>query len=232
MSPLALVQSAPVAAPVVRPFTVLEHEQRSPAWVQARLGRLTGSRAADMIATTRKGEPAAARRDLRLQLALERITGQPQDDVYVSQEMRRAMALEPFAIAAYEARTGCFVQRTGFLSHDRLPVGCSLDGHVGDFTGIVEVKCPKSTTHLSYLEAGVLPREYAEQVVHNLWVSGAAWCDFLSYDDRFPPHLQTFLVRHYRDEPQIALYMQAVAAFLDEVGDTVEAVLGLQPEAA
>jgi hypothetical protein len=153
MSPLALVSSGPV----VRPFTVLDAEQRSPAWLEARLGRLTGSRAADMLATTKKGEPAAAYRDLRIQLALERLTGQPQEDVYVSQRDASSVALEPQAIAAYEALTGCFVQRSGFLAHTTLPVGCSLDGHVGDFAGIVEVKCPKSTTHLSYLEGGTVP---------------------------------------------------------------------------
>lgn len=218
--------------PIVRPFTVLDAAQRSPAWVQARLGRLTGSRAADMIATTKKGEPAAARRDLCLQLALERITGQPQEDAYVSREMARAVALEPVAVAAYEARTGCFVQRTGFLAHQTLAVGCSLDGHVGDFTGILEVKCPKATTHLGYLQAGTVPPEYLPQIVHNLWVTGAAWCDFLSFDDRFPPHLQTSLVRYLRHEPEIALYTLAVAAFLSEVGDLVEMVHALHPEAA
>lgn len=225
---LALVQTA-IAE---HPFTVIDAEQRSPAWFQARLGRLTGSRAADVIATTKKGEQTAARRDLRLQLALERITGQSQDDTYVSQEMRRAIALEPQAVAAYEARTGCFVERTGFLSHDTIAAGCSLDGHVGDFTGILEVKCPKSATHLAYLEAGTVPPEYLPQIVHNLWVTGAAWCDFLSFDDRFPPHLQTLLVRYPRYEPEIALYTLSVAAFLDEVGDTVASVLALQPEAA
>lgn len=217
---------------VAHPFTVIDAAQRSPAWFQARLGRLTGSRAAALTALTQKKEPAAAYRDLRVQLALERLTGQVQEDTWVSQEMRRAMALEPRAIAAYEALTGCFVQRSGFLSHNTLAVGCSLDGHVGDFAGIVEVKCPKSTTHLSYLQEGVLPREYAPQVIHNVWVSGAAWCDFVSYDDRFPPHLQTFVVRYQRDEAQIALYMQTVAAFLSDVGDTVAAVEALHPEAA
>jgi putative phage-type endonuclease len=217
---------------VIRPFTVIAAEQRSPAWFQARLGRLTGSRAAAMIAMTQKGEHTAARRDLRLQLALERITGQVQEDTWVSAEMRRAVMLEPRAVAAYEAVTGCFVQRSGFLSHNTLPVGCSLDGHVGDYAGILEVKCPKSTTHLTYLQAGTVPPEYLPQIVHNLWVSGAAWCDFLSYDDRFPDHLQTYLVRYPRHEPEIALYAENVTVFLAEVAATVDAVHTLQPEAA
>lgn len=220
------------SGPVVHPFTVHDAPQRSPAWFDARLGRLTGSRAGDMLATTKKGEPSASRRDLRTQLVLERLTGAGQEDAYVSAEMRRAVVTEPRAIAAYEALTGAVAQPSGFLAHDTLPVGCSLDGHIGDFVGILEVKCPKAATHLAALQAGTIPEEYLPQIVHNLWISGAAWCDFLSFDDRFPPHLQTVLVRYDRHEEEIALYMRAVAAFLDEVGDELAAVQALRPVAA
>jgi len=225
---LTLVPTEPVA----HPFTIVDATQRSVAWFEARLGRLTGSRAADMLAMTKAGEHTARRKDLRTQLVLERLTGQVQEDRWVSQEMRRAITMEPRAIEAYETLTGRFAQRSGFLAHDTLAVGCSLDGHLGDFTGIVEVKCPKSATHLEYLTSGTIPAEYFPQIVHNLWVSGAAWCDFLSFDDRFPPHLQTMLVRYPRHEPEIALYTLAVAAFLSEVGDELAAVQQLRPEAA
>lgn len=225
---LTLVPSAPVA----HPFTVVDVPQRSPAWFQARLGRLTGSRAADMIATTKKGAHTARRADLCTQLVLERLTGQVQEDGWISPEMRRAVCLEPRAFAAYEALTGRVAQRSGFLAHTTLPVGCSLDGHVGDFTGILEVKCPKAATHLAYLTSGTVPPEYLPQIVHNLWITGAAWCDFLSFDDRFPPPLQTMLVRYARNEEEIALYTLAVAAFLSEVGDAYAAVARLRPEAA
>jgi hypothetical protein len=218
---------------LTHPFTVVDVPQRSTAWFQARLGRLTGSKAGAMLAVRQDKEEAAARRDLRVQLVVERLTGKPQDDGYVSPEMRRALEVEPLAVAAYEALTRHVVQRSGFLTHDTLPVGCSLDGHLGDFAGILEIKCPKSATHLRYLEAGTVPPEHLPQIVHNLWVSGAAWCDFLSFDDRFPPHLQTVLVRYLRNEQEIALYTLAVAAFLDEVGEEVEALAERDtPEAA
>src|SRR6185295_6009416 len=119
---LTLVPTAPA-------FTVVDAPQRSPEWFAARLGRLTGSRAGDMMATIKSGE-AASRRDLRLQLVLERLTGTVQDDGYVSADMRRGIAREPAALAAYEVATGHLVQTTGFLQHDTLPAGCSLDGHV------------------------------------------------------------------------------------------------------
>jgi putative phage-type endonuclease len=214
---LALVQS----------FTVIEAEQRSPEWFQARLGRLTGSRAADMLATIKSGE-AAARRDLRVQLACERLTGTLQEDAFVNAAMQRGIDCEPLAFSAYESLTGNVAHRTGFLSHNTLMVGCSLDGHVGDFAGILECKCPKSATHLSYLKSGQVPPAYLPQIIHNLWVTGAAWCDFLSFDDRFPQALQTVLVRHERDEKQIASYALAAGLFLAEVEAEVDAVRGLR----
>src|SRR5690348_5803085 len=128
-------------------FTIIDAEQRSPAWFAARLGRLTGSRAADMLATIKSGE-AAARRDLRLQLVCERLTGAAQEDPFVNAAMLRGIECEPLAFAAYEARTGLLAQRTGFLAHTSIMAGCSLDGHIGQFDGLLEVKCPKSATHL------------------------------------------------------------------------------------
>jgi len=208
-------------------FTVVEADQRSPEWFTARLGRLTGSRAADMLAVIKTGE-AAARRDLRTQLVCERLTQTLQEDPFINAAMQRGIDCEPFAFAAYESLTGNLAVRTGFLSHNELMVGCSLDGHIGHFDGILELKCPKSATHLAYLRSGKVPSAYLPQITHNLWVSGAAWCDFLSFDDRFPPHLQTFLVRVERNEQEIAAYALAASLFLSEVEAEVDAVKGLR----
>lgn len=204
-------------------FTVITADQRSPQWFQARLGRLTGSRAADMLATIKTGE-AAARRDLRMQLVCERLTQTLQEDSFVNGAVQRGTDLEPAAFRAYEALTGELAERTGFLAHDSLPIGCSLDGHVGDFAGILEVKCPKSATHLRYLRHGGVPADYLPQIMHNLWVSGAAWADFLSFDDRFPPPLQTFLVRVQRTALDLASYEAKARTFLAEVDREVAAI--------
>lgn len=210
-----------------RAFTVVEADQRSPAWFAARLGRLTGSRAADMLASVRTGE-AAARRDLRVQLVCERLTQTLQEEAYVNAVMQRGIDLEPAAFAAYEAVTGQVARRTGFLAHDTLAIGCSLDGHVGDFAGILEVKCPKSATHLGYLRGGTIPAAHLPQILHNLWVTEAAWCDFLSFDDRFPIELQTFLVRVQRADLDVDGYIAKAVAFLAEVESDLELVRGLR----
>lgn len=214
----------------MRPFQIIDADQRSAAWFAARVGRLTGSRAADMLATIKNGE-AAARRDLRAQLVVERLTGQPQEDGYTNAVMQRGIDLEPDAFSAYEAETGLVVRRTGFLAHTALPVGCSLDGDVDDFTGIVELKCPKAATHLAYLRSGELPVTHRPQVLHNLWVTGAQWCDFVSYDDRFPDHLRLFRVRLERTpslEVELLAYEKCVLKFLAEVEAEYAAVLKLR----
>jgi predicted phage-related endonuclease len=197
-------------------FSIIDAPQRSPEWFAARAGRLTGSCAGDMLATIKTGE-AAARRDLRTRLVVERLTGQPQDDPYINPVMQWGIDHEADAFAAYEALTGHLVRRTGFLRGDEHMVGCSLDGDVDDFAGIVEIKCPKSATHLGYLKAKDVPANHKPQLLHNLWVSGAQWCDFVSYDPRFPEHMQLFVCRVPRVEIEVRSYAGAAERFLEEV---------------
>jgi predicted phage-related endonuclease len=200
----------------MRKFTICATEQRSPAWFQARTGRLTGSRAKDMLATIKSGE-AAARRDLRVQLVVERLTGQPQEDGYINAAMQWGIDQEAHAFNAYEAATGHLVRRTGFLIGTEHLVGCSLDGDVDDFTGIVEIKCPKSATHYAYLKANAVPSDHLPQITHNLWVTGAQWCDFVSFDPRFPEGRRLFVCRVPRNEFDILAYEKCALKFLDEV---------------
>lgn len=211
-------------------FTIIEAEQRSSEWYLARAGRLTGTAAKDMLATIKSGE-AAARRDLRTRLVCERLTCQPQEDGFVSKEMQRGIDLEATALAEYEAATGLLVRRTGFLSMTDYMAGCSLDGDVDDFTGLLEIKAPKSATHLSYIRRGAAPPEYIPQLRHNMWVTGAQWIDFCSYDDRFPPELQFFCVRVHASELDIPGYEKEALKFLAEVESELAEVAKLRKAA-
>jgi len=125
---------------------------------------------------------------------------------------------EPFARIAYEAQTGELVQESGFTYLPDLAAGCSVDGFIdGDRLGIVEYKCPISTTHIEYLLGGKLPPKYEPQVTHNMFVTGAQFCDFASFDPRMPEHLQLFIFRVERDDEKMASYEIALRAFLAEV---------------
>lgn len=209
-------------------FAICDAEQRSPEWFAARAGRATGSRASDILAKIKSGE-AAARRDYRMQLAIERITGKPLDDGgFVSKDMQRGIDCEPLALAAYEADTGNIVERTGFLIAPDVMAGCSLDGSVDNFAGIIEVKCPKTATHAGYLRSRTIPADYMAQITHNLWVSEAAWCDFVSFDDRMPEGLQYLRIRVERASVNMKAYEDALLAFLAEVDAEVDALLALR----
>jgi len=208
-------------------FHIVEHEQRSPAWFLARSGRLTGSRAGDILAKIKTGE-AAVRRDYRLQLAVERLTGAPQESGFVTADMQRGIDMEATAFAAYEAATGQIVRRTGFICAEDHMIGCSLDGDIDGFKGIIELKVPKSTTHVSYFKAGGVPSNHLPQVIHNLWVTSAEWCDFASYDDRLPKALQLYRVRVYAKDVDIAGYAAEALKFLAEVDAEVKALTALQ----
>jgi hypothetical protein len=204
-------------------FTIIEAEQRSPEWFLARAGRVTGSRADALLAKGRGSAESIQRRDYRLQIACERLTGIPQEGGYVNAEMQRGIDLEPFALAAYEVLTGEMVRKTGFLSSDEIMVGCSLDGDIANFSGILELKCPKSATHIGYWRSpDSFIDAYRSQVLHNLWVTGAGWCDLVSFDDRMPKPLQLLRVRIARSDADVARYAEEVNRFLAEVGIEVQ----------
>lgn len=186
-----------------------------------------------MLTNPRKGQTeSVTRRDLKILLACERLTGMPQDDDYQSADMRRGIEKERAAVLAYEAATGLMVRHSGFLRHNDLRIGCSLDGHVGEFTGILEVKAPKSATHLEYLRTKEVPIDYMRQITHNLFVSGAQWADFVSFDDRFPRQLQLLVIRVQREHLDLKAYELLLRMFLAEVDREYEAINSLIEKAA
>ena len=206
-------------------FTVIDCEQRTPMWFAARAGRATASRAKDIRAKGRtKGEEATTRRNYRIQLAAEILTGSPQEDGFVSAAMQHGIDTEPRAIAAYEALTGELVRRCGFLQLDGWAAGCSLDGYLGDFETLLSVKCPQPAAHVNYWKAARLPPEYVPQATHELWVTGAKTYHFCCYNESFPEKLQLFLVSCDRSEFDIGTHEAETLQFLKEVDAEVAAL--------
>jgi hypothetical protein len=200
--------------------------QRSDEWRALRAGKLTGSVAADILATLKTGKEPACRRDLRVRLVAERLTGQPQENAFVSEAMQRGIDKEADALAAYETQTGRLVMPVGFIAHDTLAAGCSPDGLVSH-DGLIEAKCPKTATHLGYVDdPASLLAEYHAQIIHNLWITQRSWADIVSFDDRLPEHLRLVIVRYdahtAEHTKEIASYELAARQFLREVDAAVE----------
>ncbi len=194
--------------------------QRSPEWYALRAGKVTGSCANALLAVRKKGSgELAVRRDLRERLIVERLTGLPvEESAYKGKDIQHGVDTEPLAAIEYEVVTGEMVSHCGFLAHDELAAGCSPDGYIGDFEGVLEVKCPSSAVHLDYRRANVIPEEYYGQLLHALWITGAQWADFVSFDPRMQaPHLRLFTKRLTRNETDIQAYELAVRLFLSEV---------------
>lgn len=205
-------------------YTILTCEQRSDEWFAARAGRLTGSVAADAMRTIKSGAFSTSRGDLRVRLALERITGRPQEEAFTTAAVQHGIDHEAGALARYEAESGEILERVGFLAHGELMAGCSLDSFVCGRKGIVEGKAPKSATHMEYLRTREIPADYRWQCLHSLWVTGADYCDFISFDPRFPDDLQYLSVRLNRDEKEIRAYEIAALRFLAEVTEEVDEI--------
>lgn len=201
-------------------FTVIDCQQRSDEWHKARLGKLCGSKAADMLSSRRDGKPAAGRQNLLTQLVLERLTGRSHENGYQSRYMEQGAEREVDATGQYEALTGQPVFSVGFLQHPELAAGVSLDGYVGELKepeGIIEIKCPIPATHLEYLETGVVPGDYLKQITHALWITGAQWCDWMSFNPDFPEPLRSKVVRVMAEWIDLPAYDGLVRAFLREV---------------
>jgi hypothetical protein len=199
---------------------IIDCAQRSPEWVHARLGRLCGSKASAMLA----GGKGVMRQNLLVQLVLERINNRSQERDFMSQAMREGVEREADALLHYEVVSGRLVRPVGYVQHDTLMAGCSPDGVIGDFDGIVEAKSPQDPQHLEYLQTGKVPKVYRDQVTHGLWITGAKWCDWFSYNPNFEAPLQMKLVRIWRDDKAIDEYAQEAAFFLGDVDLQVAAL--------
>ena len=198
--------------------------QGTDAWHLARLGRVTASRIADVLATVKSGE-AAARANYRAELVAERLTGKRQES-YSNAAMQWGTETEPLARVWYESEVGVVVQETGFVEHPTIAMsGASPDGLVAD-SGLVEIKCPNTQTHIETMLAKRVPPRYTPQIHWQMACTGRGWCDFVSFDPRLPEQTQIFIKRVERDEKYIKDTLEPeVIRFLEEVEKTVEQLL-------
>jgi predicted phage-related endonuclease len=200
--------------------------QGTPEWLAARVGHITGSRAADIVARRKDGKPTAAYYDYLTQLVAERLTGTSQEVTTVTPWMQRGSDLEPAARSALEQALDSPIFEIGFVALPGSKVGCSVDGYLNGSLqeGIVELKCPKPTTHLRYLQDDNIPEDYRPQVLHNMWVTGAQRAVFASFCPQLPAHLQLVIRRVEVTEwmSEMTDYVAQVDAFNGLVDDKVE----------
>ncbi len=205
-------------------------EQRTDEWFQARAGRVTASRIADLMAQTKAGW-GASRVNYLAQLVAERVTGMCEAG-FSNAAMQWGTDKETEARECYSFEVGLSVMEEGFVPHPTIAwAGASPDGLVGH-DGLVEIKCPNSATHIDTLLGASIADKYVKQMQFQMACTGRKWCDFVSYDPRLGVDMQLHVRRVERDPILIGEIEAAVRAFLTEVDAKVDALTSKYRKAA
>jgi putative phage-type endonuclease len=194
-------------------------EQGTPEWHQIRLGKVTASRVKDVIAKTKTGY-GAGRANYMAQLLCERLTGQPTQG-FSNDAMRHGTEIEPLARVAWELKTGIEVDQIAFVDHPNIPMaGASPDGLILD-NGLIEIKCPNTATHLETLLTKKVSSDYITQMQWQMACTGRTYCEFVSFDNRLPEHLQLFIKTIGRDDEFIKTLESEVILFIQELNEKI-----------
>ena len=199
-------------------------KQGTDEWKQLRLGKVTASRVADILAKTKTG-PSASRQNYLIELAIQRVTNIIQES-YSNSAMEWGVENEAQARVAYEVASMNFVDQVPFVDHPTIKnFGASPDGLIGK-EGLIEIKCPNSATHWEYFKTKEAPKKYFIQMQAQMSCTGRKWCDFVSFDPRMPERSQLLIVHVPRDNEFIATMEAEIQQFLNEVEVEVNLMKG------
>ena len=172
-----------------------------------------------MIAKTKTGW-GASRANYMAELIAQRLTGEVAPS-FTNAAMQWGTEKEPEARAAYSFYVDADVVEIGFIDHPIIPMsGASPDGLVGA-DGLVEFKCPNTSTHIDTLLGEPIAAKYIAQMQWQMACSDRKWCDWVSYDPRLPATMQLFVKRINRDDAMIAEHQRHVIDFLAEIEQKV-----------
>jgi hypothetical protein len=203
-------------------------EQNTREWYEARLGMVTASEFKTIMVEPKGGGWGAGAETYMTQVIAEKLlllANQGKDapleidegGVFKATEWGKLY--EPTAVALYQLNVGHRLIKTGFLKHPgHEGIGGSPDAVTVSADGGAEIKCPyNSRVHLTYLLNDELPSDYHWQVHGLMWVTGAEWWDFVSFDPRMPSELQLFTKRIQRDESEIKHLERRVTRFVEQL---------------
>ena len=164
--------------------TIIECEQRSAEWFEARKGLLTASQFGDWL--TKSGKVADKARLTAASKCLAEFAGYPDPPPYETEDMRRGTQMEPLAREYFSEMTGLAVKEVGFAKSKHGWFGCSPDGIICDTSAGLEIKCPRPSKLIEYIENGELPDLYKAQVHGSMAVTGATEWHFFAWYETFP----------------------------------------------
>ena len=182
-------------------------EQQSPEWFAARRGIPTASGYSNLL--TPLGKLSASHIPYMGALLSEWLG--VKENEFSTASTEHGNEVEPEALSYYSFVTDKEVKPVGFISKRDGMTGGSPDGLTE--TGGIEIKCPKSHTHMKYHVEGVCPKEYYAQVQGYIWLTDSKEWDFMSYHQELPE----FLITVKRDDAYIKSLETELAVFIEKL---------------
>lgn len=198
--------------------------QGSSEWLAMRRGMVTASEAHEIVTPRFKARTGEGVQTYLYQKVAEKVLGFT-EETGTSFPMQNGSILENECIPWLWFEHDMKVERVGFITNDDETAGYSPDGLVGT-DGLVEIKCPTIPVHTKYLLEGVAPLQYLPQMHFGMFVTGRAWCDFVSYSRQLPK----LIVRVPRDEEIQAAITEAFGAFMARFTDGVSRIKAMRDE--
>lgn len=173
------------------------------AWLEARLGKVTGTRLKDLI-NKRATKPKKG----FYEIIAERVAIPTGDESM----MDRGIRLEDVAIELFTEKTGKKINNDLVLweRDDNSYIAISPDGTVIDEAAAVEVKCLNSASHIEAFLTKEIPSEFEYQILQYFCVNDALQTlYFIFYDPRTPIEIFWIPVERKDKEADIAFCLQA-----------------------
>ncbi len=195
--------------------------QGSSAWYAVRMGKVTASKLGDLMRVTKYGESTYKTR-LRMELAIERLTGKSASPNFMNKAMQDGVEREPDARKLFEAITGKDVALCGSFDHpDIVNTSASPDGLIRGEDAVLELKCPTHITHAKNLLSEKMPKNYEYQVQWQIACTESEYAYFASYHPDFPKELRLKWVKVLRDNIMILEIEDEVRKFDVEVEELI-----------
>ena len=195
--------------------------QGSDEWFKVRMGKITASKLSDLMRKTKYGESTYKTR-LRMELAIERITGKSASPNFMNQAMHDGVEREPDARTLFEAITGKEVALCGSFDHPEIVnTSASPDGLIRGEDAVLEIKCPTHVTHAKNLLSETMDARYQHQLQWQIACTESEYGYFCSYHPDFPPDLRLKWVKVLRDNMMILDIEEAVREFDAEIEDLI-----------
>ena len=195
--------------------------QGSDEWFAARVGKITASRLGDIMRKTKWGE-STYKAKVRLELAIERITGKSASSIVMNKAMYDGQEREPDARKLFEAITGKEVALCGSFDHPNIVnTSASPDGLLRDENAVLELKCPTHVTHAKNLLSDKMPKNYEYQVQWQIACTESDYAYFASYHPDFGKDLRLKYVKVERDDSVIKSLEEEIRAFDISIEDLI-----------